>query len=667
MEKVLVHFLPADEKINAIKGDNLLDVAMDAGVHINAACGGEGACGKCRVIIQSGEVKCRDCSKVAPEDYTKGYRLACQTSVLSDVDIFIPEESQLDKTAVKGPQVSEHDGRHIVSQEIEKLVSGAWYNPALKKFIVTIDPPTLNDNTSDLSRLLRSLKKQHNLEHISIDFLLLQKLSKRLREADWKVTVTIVQTRMESQLGEHQLRGSRRPKMINVDAGDTTDKHYSIVMDIGTTSLWGQLVDLNNRQTLAEASEYNPQIRFGDDVITRIIHSQKAGGLKKLQEVVVEGLNKIINELIEETGVERHHISHITAAGNTVMTHLLVGLDPKYIREAPYTPVTNFTPPIRAIRVGLEVADYVYLYTFPAVASYVGGDIVSGVLSSGMYQRKELTLYIDIGTNGEIVVGNSDWLMTASCSAGPAFEGGGLRCGMRATAGAIERFHINPDTLEPMIVTISKIKPKGICGSGAINILAEFLETGLIDPSGKFNRSCSTKRIREGLDGMEYVLAYKEETGAQEDVVITEADIDNLIRAKAAMFAGYQCLLEKVGLTFQDLERVIIAGAFGRFIDLHEAITIGLLPDIPKDRYVFIGNGSLLGARLISLSNELLDDGERVARKMTNVELSEDHSFMDKYIAGIFLPHTDANLFPSVKHRLADINGYYGTSGGIPN
>ena len=656
MEKNTVHFLPADEKVDVVRGDTLLDIAMDAGIHINAACGGEGACGKCRVIIKSGEVTSKESSAISSEDYAKGYRLACQTRIEGDIEVFVPEESQLDKTSVKGARTREGTGRHIVSQEIEKLVGGAWYNPALKKFSVELEPPTIDDNASDLSRLLRALKQQHSLENISIDFLLLKKLSRCLREAEWKVTVTIVQTRMESQLGEHQMRGSRRPKMISVEPGDTTDRHYSVVMDIGTTSLWGQLLDLNSRETLAVASAYNAQITFGDDVITRIVHSQKPGGLEKLQQVVVEGLNTIIDELVEKAGVERKYISHITAAGNTVMTHLLVGLDPKYIRETPYTPIANFVPPVRALRVGLNVSDYVYLYTFPLVASYVGGDIVSGVLSSGMYQRKELTLYIDIGTNGEIVVGNADWLMTASCSAGPAFEGGGLRCGMRATAGAIERFHINPDTLEPMIVTIDKVKAKGICGSGAINILAEFLETGVLDQNGKFNRTCSTKRIRKGQDGFEYVLAYKEETGAEEDVIITEADIDNLIRAKAAMFAGYQCLLSKLDLTFKDLEKVIIAGAFGDFIDLDKAITIGLLPEMPQERYVFIGNGSLLGAKLISLSNELLDDGERIARKMTNIELSEDHSFMDKYMAGMFLPHTDGALFPEVSKRIKSGN-----------
>ena len=653
MAQITIHFLPANKTIVEAKGANLLATALEAGIYINASCGGVGACGKCRVLIQSGEVDCKDCSQVPAEDYAKGYRLACQSYALSDVTVYVPPELHPVEAVSGTAQPCKPSHKQVVSQELERLVSGAWYNPALKKFAVTLDPPTISDNTSDLSRLLRALKKQHNLENISIDFLLLKKLPHFLRQSQWEVTVTLVQTRMESQLGEHQLRGSRRPKMISVEAGNTVDKHYSIVLDVGTTSLWGQLIDLNSRKALVVASEYNSQIRFGDDVITRIIHSQRPGGLQQLQEAVVSGLNTIVRELLEKSGVEKQYISHLTAAGNTIMTHLLVGLDPKYIREAPYTPVASFIPPVRAIRVGLDVGDHVYLYTFPSVASYVGGDIVSGVLGSGIYQRKELTLYIDIGTNGEIVVGNQDWLMTASCSAGPAFEGGGLSCGMRAMTGAIEGFKINPVTFEPMIVTIGKVKPVGICGSGAINILAEFLLHRVIDQNGKFNLNCKTRRIREGKSGMEYILSYKEDTSLDHDVVITEADIDNLTRAKAAMFAGYQSLLVKAGLAFQDLEQVVIAGAFGDFINLENAITIGLLPEIPLERYLFIGNGSLLGARLISLSNELLDDAERIARKMTNIELSEDHSFMDNYIAGIFLPHTDVKLFPATLARIA--------------
>jgi uncharacterized 2Fe-2S/4Fe-4S cluster protein (DUF4445 family) len=309
-------------------------------------------------------------------------------------------------------------------------------------------------------------------------------------------------------------------------------------------------------------------------------------------------------------------------------------------------------PPVRAANLGLEVFPHVHLYSFPQVSSYVGGDIVSGILGSGIYQRKPVTLYIDIGTNGEIVVGNSEWMVTAACSAGPAFEGGGIKHGMRATLGAIEDFRINPLDFEPMLLTIGMVKPRGICGSGLINMVAEFLESGVISPNGKFNTDLPTKRIRPGPDGMEYVLAFAPDSAAGEDLAITEVDIENLMRAKAAMYAGYVTLLQSVGLSIQSLEQVVIAGAFGSFIDVERAVTIGLLPEIPFERFLFIGNGSLLGARLISFCNETLDDAERIARMMTNVELSENPSFMDNYVAALFLPHTHVEEFPSVMKKV---------------
>jgi uncharacterized 2Fe-2S/4Fe-4S cluster protein (DUF4445 family) len=364
-------------------------------------------------------------------------------------------------------------------------------------------------------------------------------------------------------------------------------------------------------------------------------------------------INGIVRELVAKSGIDSARVSHMTAAGNTIMTHLLLGLDPKYIRESPYTPVANYIPPMRAVDVGLEVGEHVHLYTFPSVASYVGGDIVSGILGAGIYQRKPLTLYIDIGTNGEIVIGNSEWMVTAACSAGPAFEGGGIKHGMRATLGAVEDFRLNPVTFEPMLLTIGMVKPKGICGSGLINMVAEFLEAGVISPNGKFNLDLPTPRIRRGPDGMEYVLAYAQDSAIGADIVITEVDIDNLIRTKAAMYAGYVTLLQSVGLSIGNLEQVVIAGAFGSFIDVERAITIGLLPELPLDRFLFIGNGSLLGARLISFCNEMLDDGERICRMMTNVELSESPSFMDNYVAAMFLPHTNLGEFPGVGARLA--------------
>jgi uncharacterized 2Fe-2S/4Fe-4S cluster protein (DUF4445 family) len=651
---MLVRFQPHNREIQVAAGENLLKAAMEAGIYIQASCGGEGVCGKCRVLIEKGEVESLRGPKLSEEDFQKGIRQACQTRVLSDLEVRIPVESELDKKFLARSRERVSAGRKVSHQELESLVLGWCFNPALRKHYVEMEPPTIKDNRSDLTRLLLAMKKQYGMESISVDFRLLKKLPFVLRDGGWHVTATLVQTRMESQLGEFQLRGSRRPKLINLEPGDTTQEHFSIVLDIGTTSVWGQLLDLNKRQTLAEASDYNPQIRYGDDVISRIVHSQRPGGLKQLQESVVGTINGIIRELAAQSRVNLSRVSHMTAAGNTIMTHLLLGLDPKYIREFPYTPVANFIPPVRASHLGIEVGEHVHLYTFPSVASYVGGDIVSGVLGSGIYQRKPLTLYIDIGTNGEIVVGNSEWLVTAACSAGPAFEGGGIKHGMRATSGAIEDFRIHPQTLDPMLLTIGMVKPKGICGSGLINMVAELLEAEVLSPNGKFNTDRPSPRIRPGPDGMEYVLAYRGETATGADIVITEVDIDNLMRAKAAMYAGYVTLLQSVGLSMGNIEQVVIAGAFGSFIDVERAITIGLLPELPLDRFLFIGNGSLLGARLISFCNEVLDDGERISRMMTNIELSESPAFMNNYVAAMFLPHTNSAEFPGVNKRLAN-------------
>jgi uncharacterized 2Fe-2S/4Fe-4S cluster protein (DUF4445 family) len=441
--------------------------------------------------------------------------------------------------------------------------------------------------------------------------------------------------------------------VINIEVGDTRDKHYSLAFDIGTTTVCGQLLDLNRGRVVAESMAYNGQISYGQDVITRIAYCQKTGGLKKLQQAVVATINDIIGELQDQSKVEAERISHIMAAGNTTMTQILLGLNPQYLRLTPYTPVANFFPPVPANSLGIQVSDHAHLFSFPAVASYVGGDIVSGIVGSGVHQRKALTFFMDVGTNGEIVVGNSDWMVTASCSAGPAFEGGGVKHGIIAAEGAIEDVKINPSTFEPKIGTIGNARPKGICGSGLINTVAEMLETGVIGQNGKFNQDLSTRRVREGADGYEYVLARAAETQTGSDIVITEVDIDNLMRAKAAMYAGCQTLSKSVGIECCNFDQVIIAGAFGSHIDIKRAITIGLLPELPEERFIFIGNGSLLGARLTSFSTDLLDDARRVAQMMTNFELSENVDFMNNYVAALFLPHTNTEEFPAVSKRLA--------------
>jgi len=647
MSKCTVAFRPSGRKVEVEKEENILEAAIAAGVHINASCGGSGTCGKCKVKIVQGKTRSPQNPKLSKREFDKGYRLACNTSCLSDLEVEIPLESQVDASVLK----LKREGRYLLSpRDIDQLVEGWEVDPAVFKRYVELDPPTLADNVSDLTRLVNALYKDYGIKGISTDFRVIMKLSRLLREANWKVTVTLVLTR-------------KGYKLINVEPGNVACDNYSIVIDLGTTTVFGQLLNLNRAEvcgfpngtgtfTLAEASDYNAQISYGEDVISRIVYSQRRGGLQKLQEAIVSTINGIIEDLLGMSGIKRDLVSHLVIAGNTTMTHLFLGLDPKYIREDPYVPTANFIPPVRSVHLGINLGDHVHIYIFPLVASYMGGDIVSGILGSGVFQRDALTLYMDIGTNGEIVLGNKDWLASASCSAGPAFEGAGVKFGTRATRGAIERVSINPNTVEPMLLTIGKAKPIGICGSGLIDTVAELFQGGIIDQNGKFKQDLDTDRIRKGMDGYEYVLAWKKETGIKEDIVLTEIDIENLIRTKAAIYAGCKILLDSVGLKFQDVDQLLIAGGFGHYIDLDKAISIGLLPEVDTDKYLFVGNGSLLGARLLSFSKDLLRETERIAHMMTNLELSNNPTFMSEFVAAMFLPHTDTSAFPEVTERL---------------
>jgi uncharacterized 2Fe-2S/4Fe-4S cluster protein (DUF4445 family) len=642
-KKLRVHFSPDNIDIAVPEGSSLLKAALSAGVHINAACGGNGVCGTCKVLIRKGEVASSRSDKLSTEEYQQGYRLACQSRLLSDLVVDIPVESRLETVVL-----SREMRMATAEAKAAELVATGWvFNPPLSKCYVELAPPTIRNNVSDLSRLLRGLKRRCNLSNVSVDFDVVGNLPQVLRKRGGQVTVSALVKAVKTKADK------RKPTVIKVEAGNTAQKHYSLAFDIGTTTVSGQLLDLNRGRVLAEGMAYNGQISYGADVITRIGYSQTPGGLKRLQQAVVATINQIIAELVSRSQIKVGHIGHMIVAGNPTMAHILLGLDPKYLRLAPYTPVASFIPPIKARSLGILVGKHVYLFTFPSVASYVGGDIVSGVVGVGLHQRKTLALYMDIGTNGEVVVGNSDWMVTASCSAGPAFEGGGIKHGLIATNGAIQDFEINPKTLEPALQTIGGGKPKGICGSGLINTIAGLLEAGVIGQNGKFNTDLKTSRIRKGGDGYEYVLTRAGETETGQDIVITEVDIDNLIRAKAAMYAGCQTLTKSVGLGLSDVEQVIIAGAFGSHIDIERSITIGLLPDIPRERFIFVGNGSLTGARLTSFSTDLLYDARKVAMMMTNLELSERVDFMNNYVAALFLPHTHTEEFPSVARRLA--------------
>jgi uncharacterized 2Fe-2S/4Fe-4S cluster protein (DUF4445 family) len=448
------------------------------------------------------------------------------------------------------------------------------------------------------------------------------------------------------------VRDVGKTRLINVQPGDTTGRSFAIAMDIGTTTIYGQVIDLISGDVLAEYGDFNGQISYGEDVISRIVYAEKPGGLQRLHEVVMNTINKVLDKIIKQSGIDHEDLSTITLAGNTTMTQLLLKINPRSIRRSPYVPAATLYPPTRAKDLGMAVGDHVSALVYPAVSSYVGGDIVAGVMGAGIYRAEKLTLYLDVGTNAEIVIGNKDWLACAACSAGPAFEGGGLKYGMRAEKGAIEDFSIDPITYEPMIITVGNVRPKGICGSGLITMVATMFEIGIINNLGKFNRDLETERIREGDGAYEYVLAWKEETQIDRDVTLTEIDIENLIRAKGAIYSGCMTLLTEVGMNLQDIEHIILAGGFGSYVDLEKAMVIGLLPEMDPAKVTFIGNGSLMGARMSSLTNRIRKDVVEVTHKMTNFELSDTASYMDNYIAALFLPHTDINQFPKLKARL---------------
>ncbi len=640
-----VTFKPYDITVEVQEGENLLRAALQAGVHINASCGGEGVCGKCRILLEEGELDSSRSGLLSDDEWQLGYRQACQSRLLSDVVVRIPPESLLDRRTLTRRRGGV--GLRPSPIDLAALKAEGLYNPAFKKRFVQLSPPSQSDNISDLARLEQGLARQHAIESLTLDFYLLRKLASVMRQQDFQVTATL----------DFSRRRFRSPHLINIEPGDATRRHYAVAVDIGTTTVWAQLLDLAQGEILGQAADYNSQMSYGDDVITRIVFSQKEQGLHKLQRSVVATINQVMHRLLKKHQLPVTEISHLTVAGNTTMTHLFYGLDPKYIRLSPYTPTAGSIPLLRARDLGLEVPDHVFVYSVSSVSSYVGGDIVSGILASGIYKDPKLSLFIDIGTNGEIVIGNQSWLACAACSAGPAFEGGGIKFGMRAASGAIEDVIINPETYEPTLITIDMVKPKGIAGSGLINLMAAMMEADMVSPNGKLREDLDTPRIRLGDSGREYVLVFGADTQSGQDLTVSEADIDNLMRAKGAMFAGYLTLLESVGLRLQDLEQVILAGAFGSFINIENAIAIGLLPDLPRDRFQFVGNASLQGASLLAFSRELLAEERRVADMMTNFELSETPGYMNQYIAALFLPHTQIEYFPTVTERLRAAKG----------
>lgn len=579
--------------------------------------------------------------KLSRSDIEKGYRLACQSIVKQDLVVRIPVESTID-AAVLNLMSSPRQTARIRQMDLNDLKEQGLFVPPVEKKYLELPEPTADDRLPDVTRLVSFLKLNHNEHQLVVSLPVIRKIPELMRKGDFKVTATL----------ERPVHDGRKTHIINIQPGDTTAENFAIAMDIGTTTIYGQLIDLITGEILAQKGDFNGQISYGEDVISRIVYAENPEGMAKLQEVVIQTINGIIRKIVKKTRIHVENISNITLAGNTTMTQLLLAINPRYIRRSPYVPAATIYPPIKATDIGIILNEYASALVYPAISSYVGGDIVAGVMGSGMYLTDKLTLFLDIGTNAEIVIGNNEWFACAACSAGPAFEGGGIEFGMRATKGAIEDFSIDPDTLEPMNICIGNVRPKGICGSGLIIMVATLFEMGIINNLGKFERDLDTARIRERNGVYEYVLAYENENQIDRDIVLTEIDIENLIRAKGAIYSGCMTLLEEIGMSIQDLEQIILAGGFGSYVDLEKAMVIGLLPEVDPAKITFVGNGSLMGSKMSALSNHIRQDVSEVIKKMTNFELSETASYMDNYIAALFLPHTDLELFPKLQMRM---------------
>jgi uncharacterized 2Fe-2S/4Fe-4S cluster protein (DUF4445 family) len=637
MKTCKVSFEPEDALVQMPRGCTVLEAAQQAGIYVHSVCGGEGICGKCRVQLKSGNVYLEhDTPLLNEEEKKEGIILACEAKVFEDVTIFVPPESRADAPEILLDRLR-RKGLDLYSEveelEREELTEARLleHSPLATKIYLQLPPPNLQDTIDDLERVERELRRCCNVQRIHTSLINIRTLGPLLRKANWKVTATL---------------GKRNGvlELVLLEEGDTSSRNFGVAVDVGTTTVVATLVDLVKEKSLATVGTYNKQATYGDDVISRIIFASQREGLEKLHQAVVENVNSLIASLVKKAGIQLPDVMAVMCAGNPTMIHLLLNIDPTYIRKEPYVPTASLLPVIRAAEAGIRINPRGLLACMPGVSSYVGGDVVAGVLASEMATRKELCMLIDMGTNGEIALGNRDWLVCCACSVGPAFEGSGIRCGMRASRGAIQSVRIDaPD--HPVYRTISGDKPRGICGSAMIDLLAEMLKAGIINKAGRIQKDSSCQRIVQTEDGLAYVIAPASETATGREVLITQADLDNLLRAKAAVFAGARVLLRKMQLTFEDVHTFYIAGAFGNYLNLNRAISIGLLPDLDVDKFQYIGNGSIAGARLALLYYEAMNAAREIADKMTYIELSLDNMFTEEFTAAMFLPHTDATLF----------------------
>ena len=617
-------------------GDNLLELARRANVAIDAPCSGNGSCGKCRVKLIEGELDTFQSRHISDEEYNAGWRLSCNAKVLTDCVVWVPDIASAYQSRMKTADLSSPKEIAIFEEcQAQLQASGIEFTNRFRSVVITMAEPTLDDTMPDIERFTWAIQEALGVEKVKVPYTVMVRLASTLRQYGWSVCV------------KGELQGDAFQCMEVCDPAETTIVGCAI--DIGTTTVTMVLVDLENGKILAKGSSGNGQIRYGADVINRIIQQGRPGGRKNLQDAIIkETLTPIIANLCKSASINAKSILRMCVAANTTMNHLFVGVDAEPVRMEPYIPSFFGWDGLLAGDLKLPANPLATVQIAPNIGSYVGGDITAGTLAAGLWDKDEMSLFIDLGTNGELVFGNRDFLMSCACSAGPAFEGGDISCGMRATDGAVEACVIDKETMEPQLTVVGDAGQKvvGICGSGIIDIISELFRCGIINARGQFVRE--GERVRRDHHGMgRYVIADEQESETGREVSINEVDIDNFIRAKGAIFSAIDTLLKSVDMDVEMIDHVYVAGGIGSGINMKNAVNIGMLPDVELSKYSYIGNSSLTGAYAMVLSDQADAKCAEVGANMTYLELSTYPGYMDSFVAACFIPHTDRNLFPN--------------------
>lgn len=637
----MIIFQPSGRRGYAKDGETIIKAARDLGVGIESLCGNTGTCGKCKVRIETGNFakygidskmdnlsppNSAENKMLTKKQIKEGYRLACQAVIKGDIAVFIPEESRVTQQTVR-KKAGE------ISVEID---------PAIKIYCVELKKATLEDTTADWERLKSELENRFDLKNLSIDYQAIRSLQGIVRKGKWKVTVSVWMDR----------------EVIRVEPG-VVENDYGLAVDIGSTTVAAYLCKLSTSEVVATSSMMNPQVAYGEDVISRINYSMtNRDGLETMNRAIINGINKLAGSAAVEAGIKRSSIIDMTVVGNTCMHHIFLNTDPRYLSQSPFPSSIHCSLNIKARDLGLKINSGAYVHTLPIEAGFVGADNVGVLISEEPYNHDYMSLIIDIGTNGELLMGNRNRVVSSSCATGPALEGAEMKYGMRAAPGSIEKIKIDPETKEVQFKVIGKegwnieldeVGASGICGSGIIDAVAQLFTAGIVDHTGRFKSDLDAPRLRFSEDGPEFVIAWAKETSINQDITICQKDVRNFQLAKGALYAGAKIMMRH--LNIDKLDRVVLAGAFGSYIDKESAAVVGMFPDCALDKVSSIGNAAGDGAIIALLNRGKRLEADERARDVEYLELTVEPDFEMVFTKAMWFPHMK-DSFPHLEKLL---------------